>query len=165
MKRAYLTLSVCFLLGTSFLIRPRLNSIKDLKDSFGSWTGTLTYLDYTSGKPYTMPANILVSGLSDSSLGIAFTYPNEPKANGIDTLILSAGGSSFNGAGIESFLDQKKGFQLITLRNGQDGNDNKEAIIRTTYSCDDHSFKMIKDVRFKGTDTWINRHVYAFMRK
>jgi hypothetical protein len=32
--------------------------IKDLSASVGSWEGKLTYLDDSTGKPYTMSANI-----------------------------------------------------------------------------------------------------------
>ena len=35
-------------------------SSNDLKQLTGFWKGTLTYLDYSSGKPYTMPANLEV---------------------------------------------------------------------------------------------------------
>ena len=60
-------------------------SVKDFKPAFGKWKGTLTYLDYTSGKPYTMPCNIKVSkdGSNAQQLILAFEYPNEPKANGM----------------------------------------------------------------------------------
>ena len=32
----------------------------DLNASFGFWEGELTYLDYQSGKPFRMPANLEV---------------------------------------------------------------------------------------------------------
>ena len=35
--------------------------IKDLATSVGNWEGNLTYLDYSSGKPFTMLANIKIS--------------------------------------------------------------------------------------------------------
>ena len=31
---------------------------KDFEKLSGTWQGTLTYLDYSSGKPYTMPADV-----------------------------------------------------------------------------------------------------------
>ena len=47
--------------------------IKDLAASTGSWQGKLTYLDYSSGKPYTMPANIKIS-LTENKLGYIMGY-------------------------------------------------------------------------------------------
>ena len=40
--------------------------VKDLAGSIGSWKGNLTYLDYSSGKPFTMLANIKISLTADS---------------------------------------------------------------------------------------------------
>jgi hypothetical protein len=39
--------------------------VKDLSNSAGRWEGKLTYLDYSSGKPYTMLANINIDLTSD----------------------------------------------------------------------------------------------------
>ena len=39
--------------------------VKDLSNSVGSWEGKLTYLDYSTGKPYTMSANIKISLTTD----------------------------------------------------------------------------------------------------
>ena len=52
-------------------------TIKDLLPALGRWKGTLTYLDYSSGKPYTMPAHVTITrDLSDQlRLILAFEYP------------------------------------------------------------------------------------------
>ena len=42
--------------------------IKELSNSLGNWEGNLTYLDYSSGKPYTMSANIKIS-LTENKTG------------------------------------------------------------------------------------------------
>ena len=42
-------------------------TVKDLEKLSGSWQGSLTYLDYSSGKPYTMPADIEVKSINPIS--------------------------------------------------------------------------------------------------
>ncbi len=66
-------------------------TVKDFKTAFGKWTGILTYLDYSSGKPYIMPANISVTINQQNARQLIFAieYPNEPKANGNDTLSIA----------------------------------------------------------------------------
>jgi hypothetical protein len=63
--------------------------VKDLSSSVGSWEGKLTYLDYSSGKPFTMSANINI-GLTADNLGyvMGYEYPNEPHANMKDTTFI-----------------------------------------------------------------------------
>ena len=60
--------------------------IKDLSSSLGRWEGNLTYLDYSSGKPFTMLANIKISLTADlKGYIMAYEYPKEPHANAKDT--------------------------------------------------------------------------------
>jgi hypothetical protein len=81
-NKLFFTTSILLLLtGTSV-------KVKDFKPAFGKWTGTLTYLDYSSGKPYTMPANVRISAnpFNNRQIIFAFEYYKEPGANGNDTL-------------------------------------------------------------------------------
>ena len=75
-------------------------NVKDFKPAFGKWKGSLIYLDYSSGKPYTMPANVTISKDVNNvhRLIFAFVYPDEPKANGNDTLVISDDGLQVDGA-------------------------------------------------------------------
>jgi hypothetical protein len=52
-------------------------SVKDFKPSYGKWTGAITYLDYTSGKRFTMPAKVTISKNKKDAkqLIFAFEYP------------------------------------------------------------------------------------------
>ncbi|MEO7531139.1 MAG: hypothetical protein ABIS69_07000, partial [Sediminibacterium sp.] len=98
---------------------------KDFKPALGSLTGTLTYLDYSSGKPFTMPANItLRNGANAHEVILALVYPKEPNANGNDTLRIGKGGTEIDGAMVIAKKVQPDGsLQIITERNGVDGND------------------------------------------
>ena len=137
---------------------------KDLSNLIGSWEGKLTYLDYASGKPYTMTANIKI-GLTADSKGYIFEYeyPKEPHANSKDTTFIN---SNYFGRDkiVEFKKDPENGFKLITEIQGNDGNDNKKAVLRHTYLLKSNTFSIIKDVQFEGTDKWIKRNEYLFTR-
>ena len=49
---------------------------------------------------------------------------------------------------------------MITEVGGNDGNDNKKAILRHTYILKSNTYSIIKDVKFEGTDKWIKRNEY-----
>lgn len=138
--------------------------IKDLAASTGSWQGKLTYLDYSSGKPYTMPANIKIR-LTENMLGyiMGYEYPNEPHANSKDTTYVN--GKLFGKDKIVEFTkDAAGGFTLVTEKEGEDGNDHKKAILRHTYKLKINTFSAVKDVKFDGTDKWIKRNEYQFVK-
>ena len=142
-------------------------SIGDLKTLSGSWTGSLTYLDYSSGKPYTMPANLVIKQI-DKTAKYSFSniYPNEPSANSTDTVVLSSDGKLFDGKLITSRQKTANGdVEFITEDLGKDGNENKPAKIRLTYTFNQSSFSKRKDIQFVGEIGWIKRHEYLYTRK
>ena len=47
---------------------------------------------------------------------------------------------------------------------GTDGNDSKKAVIRKTYILKGSSLTIRKHVKFDDSKTWINRHIYDFVR-
>jgi hypothetical protein len=142
-------------------------SIKDFQPSFGKWTGALTYLDYKTGKPYTMPAIVTVTPnpANDHQLILAYAYPKEPKANGNDTLIIDDNGMVLDKG---KLMSKRKlthdTLEIITEENGKDGNDHKPALIKKTYLIGNHHFSMQKDVQFEGDTTWIERDIFSFDR-
>ena len=137
-------------------------SVKDFKPAYGKWTGTITYLDYTSGKPFTMPANVTIGKNKKDAkeLIFAFEYPNEPKANGNDTLIISSDGMMIDDEKVVSKAEQNGVLELITEKDGIDGNDNKKAVLRHIYSISKKSFVKRKEVKFEGEDKFIMRNEY-----
>jgi len=148
----------------SFSVKAQFLQVKDLSNSVGSWEGKLTYLDYSTGKPYTMSANIKIS-LTENKNGyiMGYEYPNEPQANSKDTTYIIN-----NYFGKDKIVKFKKasdgGFTLVTEIVGKDGNDNKKAILRHTYLLKSSTFSIIKDVKFEGTDKWIKRNKYETRR-
>lgn len=138
--------------------------INDLSASVGNWKGKLTYLDYSSGKPYTMSANIKIS-LTEVKTGyiMGYEYPDEPHANSVDTTYVN--GKLFGKDKIVEFNKTSEGgFTLVTEIEGEDGNDYKKAILRHTYIFKTNTYSVVKDVKFDGTDTWIKRNEYLLSR-
>ena len=141
-------------------------SVKDFKPAFGNWKGTLTYLDYSSGKPYSMPCNMILNPdkANPQQIVIAFEYPNEPKANGNDTLVISNDGKMID-KGVVVTKKKKGGMLLvITEENGVDGNDSRKAVIRHIYEAGKKSFSIRKEVKFEGEEKWILRNEYKMAR-
>ena len=134
--------------------------IKDLSGSIGSWEGKLTYLDYSSGKPYTMSANLKISLTEDKSgYVLAYEYPNEPQANSKDTTQIH--GEFFGKERIVEFQKASEGgFTLVTELEGEDGNDSKKATLRHTYQLKSTTYSITKEVKFEGTGLWIKINEY-----
>jgi hypothetical protein len=139
---------------------------KDLQVFLGSWQGSLTYLDYTSGKPYTMPANLEVKQIgSTNAFRFSHSYPNEPKANSSDTLLLSTDGRMLNEEIVRAVrILPDSNQEIITAYRGKDGNDNKPALIRHTYLVGPKTLHIRKDILFDGQTKWIERNEYRFTR-
>ena len=141
-------------------------SVADFKPVAGEWFGHLTYLDYSSGKPYTMPANVQITLLNkEHKLLFASSYPDEPKANSTDTTIISADGAMIDEEVVKSVKKLNDNTEIITEYKATDGNDNKPAIIRHTYTLSNKRFSIKKEVKFEGTTEWIKRNEYNYSRK
>jgi len=141
--------------------------VQDFEVLIGNWQGSLTYLDYTSGKPYTMPADLEIKRVPNTNTFIfSNLYPNEKSANSADTIAISTDQNKIGSALVKSIKRSKEGeIEIITEETGIDGNDNKPATIKHTYLISRTSFVKSQDVKFKGEAVWINRHKYAYQVK
>jgi hypothetical protein len=156
-------LTIVFLLLCTFA-KAQTFQVKDLSNSLGSWEGKLTYLDYSSGKPFTMLANIKIS-LTENKSGyiMGYEYPKEPQANSKDTTYVID--KFFGKDKIVDFKKESNGeFRLVTEIIGEDGNDNKKAILRHTYLLRSTTYSIIKEVKFEGSDSWTKRNEYLLTR-
>lgn len=141
-------------------------SISDFKPLTGKWMGTLTYLDYTSGKPYTMLCNITTI-INESDIGqlvYDIEYPDEPRANGRDTADINTAGTMIDDELVVSNSKVKGVTKIVTEKKGVDGNDRRKALFRFTYEFSNNSFSKRKEVLFVGEDKWILRHEYKMTR-
>jgi len=138
-------------------------SPEDLKTALGDWTGSLTYIDYQSNEPYTMPANLQVKpGKNSLELVLHNVYPNEPKANGKGKFKISAGGQKLNNEPVAAKEILNDGVKIITEYNGKDNN--QKALIRNTYILRSGSLIIRKEVRFGDSDQWLKRNEFAYTK-
>lgn len=130
----------------------------------GDWSGRLTYMDYSSNTPYTMPAEVtVVRSKTKNKWSLNFKYPNEPKANSKGQILISKQGDKINKARIVSkqVLSNKQ-IEIITEYKGRDNK--KKALIRNTYIFGPKTFVIRKDVKFENSSEWIMRNTYSFER-
>ena len=170
MKTLKIGLAFCLVILCTAVFNAQNHSKKVLHDFekiSGSWKGSLTYLDYSSGKPYTMPSDLDVKRIGKTNkFEFSNIYPNETNANSTDTIVFSTDGKYIDKELIKSRRELSNGdVEIITEELGKDGNDNKPAMIKHTYIFGDKIFKKRKDIQFSGEDQWINRHEYSYTRK
>ncbi len=156
----------CLCSYNSFSYSDSTVSSKDFKRLVGCWQGSLTYLDYSSNKPFSMPANIVVKEFKKGEpIVCAITYPKEPSANALDTIVISGNGRTLNDEAVKSKRTLgKDSLEIITELNGIDGNDDKAAIIRHTYLIGKNTYSLKKEVQFAGQPAWVLRNEYKFVR-
>ena len=137
---------------------------KDLEIILGEWTGSLTYMDYSSNNPYYMPANLIVKkGKNKNQLLLFNIYPNEPKANSTDKIVVSKNGKQLNKKVLRSKQRLANGqIQIITEYARKDNK--KKALIRNIYILGENQFVIRKEVQFENSGEWIKRNEFSYNR-
>lgn len=124
------------------------------------WTGVLTYLDYTTKKQVTIPANLQVSS-GEKQFFFKNIYPEEPQANSIDTLTIKNEGSFINDLEVmnRSFISDS-----ITTIIAQkiEKNNNKETIYLYTYRITPGTFSIRKEECVLPGIEFIERFRYEY---
>lgn len=141
-------------------------SCKDFKPALGDWKGRIMYLDYSSGKPFSMPANVRIYPGPNRKyeLILALEYPQEPRANGNDTLRISERGDRLDGEKVVSRKKEDGVLKIVTETEGVDGNDRKKALIRHIYTIGRKVFIQRKEVKFDNETSFITRNEFSFSR-
>lgn len=154
----------------SFLLALQINSDaqtvisqKDFSPIAGKWTGTLTYLDYTSKDTVNMMANTMIELSGTDSYDQYLYYTAEPDKNKKSRYTISADGKKLN----EMTLMEKKllsdgTWQLVLESKGVDGNDNRPADFRHIMIIGEKTFSITKLVKFEGEGVYFQRHRYLF---
>ena len=136
---------------------------KDLKMlEGGTWVGTLTYLDYGSGKKTEIKSNLNVAEKSDGVWTFEYVYPDEPKANGSSEVALANGGKTFNGQAVTSKQRRDGTLEIVTTKDGDDNS--KKAVFRYSYSISKNAFSIRKEVQYVGGSEWFERNIYSWNR-
>lgn len=138
-------------------------STDDLKVLEGSeWVGTLTYKDYSSGKPTSIKSNVLFIRDKDRSWTAEYKYPDEPKANSKANVMLSEDGTVFNDQKVVEKNRDGGVLKLITTKEGTDND--KKAVFRFTYTISDKQFSIRKEVKVEGSTEYFERNTYTWSR-
>lgn len=163
---AFVVLSTCqvFAQHTNSIITKKTVNPEDIKIILGDWTGSLTYIDYSSNEPYTMPADVSVNqGKNKNKLSLNFKYPNEPNANSQGQISISKKRDKINKEIVVSKRELSNGrIEIITEYNGKDNK--KKALIRNKYIFGSNQFEIRKEVKFENSNEWIMRNEYSFKR-
>ncbi|MCY7362009.1 MAG: hypothetical protein LH629_08090 [Ignavibacteria bacterium] len=145
---------------------PFINS-EELKILTGEkWKGTLTYLDYGKNKFVNIPSDItIVQSAEDSNIYFfEYEYPDEPHANGIDTVVINDEGHKLND---ELIIDKKNNdsnnyITLVTQKNGFDND--KKAVLKHTYVISEKKFVIAKFVKYDNENDFFKRNEYSYER-
>lgn len=141
----------------------------ELGNLFGTWTGTLTYKDYSSG--YSATIKTVIYGWMkdhqrrDRVWKLKFEYPDEPDHGTKENWTISKDGKMINKAKIVEKQKLADGTLRIVLEEkGKDGNDNKPCTIRKVIALNSNSFSITKLVRFDDEKEFFQRHIYQMTR-
>lgn len=158
------------LIATSFLTpaaagAPKVTD-KDLLPLTGAqWTGTLTYLDYRSNKKVSIPSTLTVTRSTEDKRSWVFDYkyPDEPKADGKETVTVSKDGRAINGETVTERTKLSGGtLRIVTEKKGRDND--RDAVFRYTYLVNAKSFSIKKEVRYEGAAEFFERNEYSWKR-
>lgn len=130
-----------------------------------AWTGTLTYVDYESGRRTTIDSSFVVRRVGESPPAWEFGvgYSTEPHADAREVVALSSDGRSLGDERVilrESLPDG--GVQIVTESDGED--DGRAARFRFEHTVTPREYTRRKLVRFDGDSEFFERHTYRWTR-
>jgi len=154
MKKMILFNAALLFLLISYNSSAQTISSADFQPLIGSWSGSLTYLDYKTGEPFSMPVELSIVQIEETNkFTFYFSFPDEPNANSEETFSISDGGSMLNGEPVLSKrLLEDGNLEIVTESTGTD--DELPATIRQTYTIGADVFITRKNVRFVGQEEW-----------
>ncbi len=161
MKQLLLLIGTTFLLSTS---NAQSVSINDFKKIEGSWSGELTYLDYTSNKPESIKSTLTGSLKGNDKFKMEIGYPSEKNRGGADVYKLEDNGTMISGMKVIERSLNNDVIKIILEDKGKDGNDNKPSTFHYILEIGMNKFIMTKLVKFDGEENFFQRNQYVFTR-
>ena len=139
-------------------------TMSDLKPLAGKWTGTLTYLDYTSAKQVSIPCNLEADvHEAQRKLKLFFIYPDEPKYNSSEKFNINQEGTKIGDAAITEINRLNGGgLQVTTEERGED--DRKPCTIKQILTITGNLFSITKMVKIDGETSFFQRNEYRWGR-
>lgn len=129
------------------------------------WTGALTYLDYTSSKPTTIPCTMIIARIPDPDLAweMRIGYPDEPHANSSNVLRIGAAGTTLDNETVLERTTMRDGaIRLVTKTTGTDAD--RKATFKFIYVLSPNSCSIQKLVCPEGESVFFERHIYRWVR-
>lgn len=165
MKKTLILLFLIFGISSLVFADAKIKT-KDLQILTGAqWSGNLIYLDYGTNKQVSIPSNLTVTQSKEDKLSWIFEYkyPDEPKADSKDTVIISKDGSLFDG---EKVIERTElGNQTLKIVTEKSGTDNdKNSLFRFTYLIGKNEFSIKKEVKNENTSDFFVRNEYKWKR-
>lgn len=128
---------------------------RDLALAVGDWTGTLSYLDFSSGASVALPLELSIQQ-DGPCLSLEFVFPEEPQANSESQRCLSAGGTQFDERPI---TERTQADESVSFELAYDGEDNgKPALKRETYRFSEETLFVETAFRRSEADAWTVRN-------
>jgi hypothetical protein len=139
---------------------------QDLEPLLGDpWTGTLTYLDYGTGKPVSIRTTLVVtrSAADPARWFFDYGYPDEPDEASREEVVVGDGGRTLGGEAVVELARPAAG-PLVVVTESRGTDDDKPATIRRTYEIGAGGFSVAKHVRQDGAAGFVERNRYRWAR-
>ncbi len=139
-------------------------SMNDLAPIFETtWEGTLTYKNYSDGKPVSLPCQLTLTRVDEHTIEYVQEYPTEPKANSKGKWEIGKDGSTFNGSEIVSKrINSDQDLEFTVRSEGQDNGIDSTMFI--TYTIGNESLSYVKEVLHHGTTERFVRNKYEYQK-
>lgn len=130
----------------------------------GCWQGTLNYSGTIIRKPYTTRAELVVTSITNNNYQLVHKYPTGEIR--YDTLFISANEERINGAPVVAKQHMSnQNLELVTEAPGFDPDENKNVVVRQTYTINKENYTYKKQIRLEGQTEWLERQQFSYTRK
>lgn len=150
--------SVSFIMNVDAQVTASKNDFKILDNT--NWEGTLTYIDYQSGKPIDVATTMQVK-ITENTMEQSIQYVWEPDKNVKAITKIKRNGKYIGKQKVVSKMHKEDGsVQIITTAKGKD--DGIKATFYYTYEFDSSNYKVTKEVQFSNSDKRYMRNSYKY---
>ena len=127
------------------------------------FSGTLSYLDYSSDEIEKSPVSIQFNMPKRGRITYRVSYPDNAYYDSKERIVISESGHKLNGEPVVSRETLADGTLIITTAyRGEDNN--LPADIRMTYAVHANKLEIRKEVRFDGDRIFFERNAYRLTR-
>lgn len=130
-----------------------------------AWKGTLTYVDYSSGKRTTIKSSLVVQPVMGrpGAWEVRIGYSDEPEKDEGEVYSLTPDGTMLRDERVVQREQQADG-SIRVVTEIDDADDNAPATLRRVYTLGPRSCSIQKLVRRRGETDFIERNVYRWTR-